>query len=80
MKILKSVFKILAEGGKPPHGYQKIRYHIVFDIKKEDFTRKAILVASGHVTEPPYTMMYANLVLIDTVSISLKVAALNFFK
>ena len=35
----------LYQGKKPPHGFQYINCHVVFDIKMEDFQRKACLVA-----------------------------------
>ena len=50
---------------------------MIFDIKIEDFRRKAGLVVGGHVTKPPATITYSSLVLRDTVSIALKIVALN---
>ena len=44
-------FKILAEGGKPPHGHQKFRCHMIFNIKMEDFRRKLRLVENLNVTK-----------------------------
>ena len=42
--------------------YQQIRCHMVFDIKMEDFWRKARFVAGGHTTEVPETLTYASVV------------------
>ena len=54
---------IVVEDGKPmPHGYKRILYHMVFDVKM-DFTRKARLVAGGHKTDPPTTLTYSSVVL-----------------
>ena len=50
---------------------------MIFDIKMEYFWRKAILVAGGHVTEPPYTITYASVVSRKTVHVALTVEALN---
>jgi hypothetical protein len=50
---------------------------MVFDIKMEDFKRKARLVAGGHKTEAPATITYASVVSGETVRIALMLAALN---
>jgi hypothetical protein len=50
---------------------------MVFDIKQEDFRRKARLVAGGHTTEPPATITYASVVSRESVRIALLLAALN---
>jgi hypothetical protein len=63
-------------GERPPPGYQKIPYHFVFDVKM-DFTRKARLVAGGHVTDVPSVMTYSSVVSRDSVQIMFMIAALN---
>ena len=50
---------------------------MIFEVKMEDFRRKASLVAGGHMMEPPATIMYASVVSGDTVRIALALAALN---
>jgi hypothetical protein len=50
---------------------------MVFDIKMEDFTCKARLVAGGHKTNAPATITYASAVSHETVRIALLMAALN---
>ena len=80
IKNVRESLKIIAEGGKPPPGYQKIPYHMIFDIKMEDFRLTAILVAVGHVTKLPDTITYEIVVLRETVCIALTVAALNDLK
>ena len=60
-----------------PIGYQKIRCHMIFDIKQEDFCHKARLVVGGHTTERPATITYASVVSRESVRIALLLAALN---
>ena len=50
---------------------------MIFDIKIEDFRRKARLVAGGHMTETPKCQTYSSLVSRETVIIALTIAALN---
>jgi hypothetical protein len=50
---------------------------MVFDIKMEDFRRKARLVAGGHMTDAPPTITYVSVVSRDTVRLALTIAALN---
>ncbi len=50
---------------------------MVFDIKMEDFTRKARLVAGWHMTDAPSTITYPSVVSCETVQINLLMAALN---
>ena len=77
IKNVRVAFKILDTDERPPVGYQFIRCHMVFDIKIEDFQRKARFVAGGHMTEPPATLTYASVVSRETVRIALTIAALN---
>ena len=50
---------------------------MIFDIKMEDFRRKARLVAGGYMTKAPTTITYASIVSRETVHIALLMAALN---
>ena len=50
---------------------------MIFDIKMEDFRRKARLVAGGHMAKAPATITYASVVSCETVCIALLMAALN---
>ncbi len=50
---------------------------MVFDVKMEDFQRKAQLVAGGHMTKAPPTITYASVVSQETVCLALTIAALN---
>ncbi len=77
MKDIHVAFKLLLDGRSTPIGYQKISYHMIFDIKIEDFHRKARLVTGRHRTKAPATMTYARVVSRETVHIALLMAALN---
>ena len=77
IKNVRVAFKILPDGQPVPIGHQKIPCHMIFDIKMEDFRRKARLVAGGHKTDAPATITYASVVSRETVRIALTLAALN---
>ena len=77
MKEVRAAFKILDDNAPDPVGYQKIRCHMIFDVKMEDFRRKARLVAGGHVTKAPATITFASVVSRETVRLALMLAALN---
>ena len=77
MKNVRVAFHILPNGERAPNGYQRIHCHMVFDVKMENFQRKARLVAGGNQTEAPATMTYASVVSRETVRIALTIAALN---
>ena len=51
--------------------------HIIFDVKMENFRRKARYVASGHEISTPAIMTYASVVSRESVRIALTIAALN---
>ena len=77
MKNIRTLFQTLPEGTGPPNGYQRIHCHIIFDVKMQDFSRKAQCVASGHCTEAPATITYASVVSLETARLALTIAALN---
>ena len=77
MKAVRIAFKILEGDEKPPPASQFMKCHMIFDIKMEDFRRKARLVAGGHTTETLKTFTYASVVSQEMVQIALMVAALN---
>ena len=70
-------FRTLKDGEKVPVGFKFIRCHMIFDVKMEDFRRKARLVAGGHMTEVHPSITYASVVSRETVRIALTIAALN---
>eukprot|EP01082_Thalassiosira_pseudonana_P005598 g5187.t1 g5187 contig19:120121-121928(-) len=77
MQNVRNAFDILPDGTTAPIGYQQVRCHMIFDVKMEDFWRKARLVAGGHTTEAPPTLTYASVVSRETVRIALTMAALH---
>ena len=64
MSAVKVAFKILDDDERQPIGSQYMKYHMVFSIKVEDFSRKACLVAGGHmvVLLAPKSLTYACMV------------------
>ena len=62
MGNVRVAFKILEDGEVVPVGHQEIRCHLVFDVKMEDFRRKARFVAGVHMTDTPATLTYASVV------------------
>ena len=77
MRNVRIAFKTLENGEHVPIGYQRINCHMIFDVKMEDFRRKARLVAGGHTTKVPACITYASVVSRETVRIALTLAALN---
>ena len=77
LAAVRVAFALLDDKTKIPPGYQEITCHLVFDVKMEDFRRKARYVAGGHTTETPATMTYASVVGRETVRVALTLAALN---
>ncbi len=79
MKHNSIAFEFLEPEDKVPIGYKKITLHMVFDVKM-DFTRKARLVAGGHLTNVPSSLTYSSVVSRDSVRIMFLLAALNDLK
>ena len=77
MKDVRPAFKKLESEEIVPIGYHWVNYHMIFDVKMEDFRRKARLLTGGHVAEPPATIMYAIVFSRETAMIDLTLAALN---
>ena len=77
MKNSKVAFSILEDVKMAPRDHQFVKCHIVWDVKMEDFRRKARLVAGGHMTTAPAAVTYASVVTRETVRIALTLAALN---
>ncbi len=80
MKNVQVAFDPLQDEVQLPTGYQFVRCHMIFDVKMEDFHQKAQLVAGGHMTDVPPTIMYNSVVAHETVCIALTMAALNALK
>jgi hypothetical protein len=77
MNKVSIAFKVLNVEDAIPPTYQEIRCHMIFDVKMEDFRRKARFVAGGHTTDASHVMTYASVVSRDSVRIALTLAALN---
>ena len=75
MKNVSIAFKILDSSENLSVGFSKLSVHMVFDIKL-DLTRKARLVADGHLTPDPIDSTYTGVVSRETVRIALTHAAL----
>ena len=56
-----SAFTDMGPDAKPPAGYQKIRTHMVFDVK-HDGRHRARLVADGDPTEVPLDSVYSGVI------------------
>ena len=70
-------FEVLSYGKSVSIGHQFVQCLMVLNIKMEDFIQKAKLVAKGHMTEAPATIMYAIIVSVETVRMALMIAILN---
>jgi hypothetical protein len=77
MKNVRIAFNILNGEAAVPPTYQQITCHMIFDVKLEDFRRKARFMAGGHTTETTHAMNYANVVSRESVRIALTLADLN---
>ena len=62
MKNVGIAFEFLKPDEKVPIGYCWIPLRMIFDVKM-DFSRKARLVAGGHLTDPPTSLTYSSVIL-----------------
>eukprot|EP00957_Ditylum_brightwellii_P102254 7794821-Ditylum_brightwellii.AAC.1 len=62
MKNVRPAFEIMKDGKVVLIRYQKVHYRMIFNVKMEDFWRKARLVVGGHMTDPLATIAYASAV------------------
>lgn len=70
-------FQLLGEGENIPVGSKKINYHFIFEVKM-DLTRKARLVAGGHLNKNiPRHTTYSSVVSRESVRMVFTLAALN---
>ena len=77
MENLKIAFQIKLEGERPTDGYWYVNFCVVFDIKMEDYGRKACLVVGGHMTNTLDVITYSSVVTRETVCIALTMVALH---
>ena len=76
MRNVTVAFEILEKGQPPPPGHQFVTLRMIFDLKM-DFTRKARLVAGGHLTQTPASLTYASVPSRESIRLMFLVAALN---
>ena len=70
-------FQLLNDNDEVPVGSKKINYHLIFEVKM-DLTRKARLVAGGHLNKNvPRHTTYSSVVSRESVRICFMLAALN---
>jgi hypothetical protein len=77
MKNVRIAFKIMNGYEVIPPTYQDMRCRVIFDVKMEDFRRKARFVSGGHITDTHHDMTYGSAVLRESVRIALTLVALN---
>jgi hypothetical protein len=76
MLSVKQVFEFQPDDKPVSAGYKWIPLQMIFDVKI-DFTRKARLVAGGHLTDPPTTLTYSSVVSREIVRLAFLIASLN---
>jgi hypothetical protein len=77
-KNVRISFKIINGDDTTPPTYTQITFHMIFDVKIQDFQRKACFFAGGHTPNtPPHAMIYASFLSRDLVRIALTLADLN---
>jgi hypothetical protein len=64
------------KAGIAPHGYKKIRCHMVYDVK-HDGRHKSRLVAGGHLTDPNTESVYSGVVSLRGIRLVTFLAELN---
>ena len=74
---VKVAFELIEQDKVPLPGSKLINYHIIFDVK-HDLSRKARLVAGGHLNkEVPSFVSYSSVVTKESVRLCFMIAALN---
>ena len=62
MKSFKVAFKILDNDKSVPRNHQFVKYDMIFNVKMENFRRKARLVSGGHTEKAPAVVINASVV------------------
>ena len=60
-------FDVIPDGHRIPQNYQFVHCHMIYDVRMEDFRRKARYVAGGHMKNAPPTITYSRVVGRETV-------------
>ncbi len=53
MKNVWVAFNVIEDGAHPPNRYRFVKFHLIVDVKMEDFFQKAMLVTEEHMTDIP---------------------------
>ena len=77
IRNVKVSFEFLPLDCKPPPGWGQSSGHLVFDVKKMEFPRKARWVKDGHRTTDPIQSTFAGVISRESERIALTYAALN---
>jgi hypothetical protein len=80
MKDVCVALKVLLAGQSAPMGYQKIPCHMIFEIKMKHFQCIPRLVAGGHRTKAPASIIHTSVVFCETVCLALLKATVNDLK
>ena len=80
MNNVKFAFDVVPDGQNAPIGQKCVNFHMIFDVKMEDFRQKARYVTVGHMTNTPPMITYASVVSRETVRLALTIVALNNFQ
>ena len=80
VKNVQVAFDVVPDSHHIPQNYQFFHCHIMFEVDMEDYRRKAIYVAGGHMPNAPPTITYTRVVVRETVQIALTLDALNGFE
>jgi hypothetical protein len=70
------MFHVLGDDEYLPEDFQKLPYHLVFDVKF-DLRRKARLVAGRNWTDPPKEDVYSGAVSLDSVCLGFAVCSIH---
>ena len=74
---MKPYFRIMEDSERVPIGFKRVNFHMILDVKMEEFRSKYRLVAGGNTTNTPAKITYASVVSSETVRIVPTLAALN---
>ena len=77
VKNVQVAFDVVPNGLRIPQNHQFFHCRMIFDVKMEDFRRKARYIIGGHMTNSPPTITCASVVGRETDQIALTLAALN---
>jgi Reverse transcriptase (RNA-dependent DNA polymerase) len=69
-------FVDIGKGTKPPDGYQKIIYRMIYDVK-HDGRHRGRLVAGGHLTPTPIEGTYSGVVSLRGIRLIIGIAVMN---